>query len=375
MKILLAPDKFKHSLSAMEVCLALEEGILKSNPSIVVKKCPLSDGGEGSLEVIKAALEVDPINCTVTDPIGRPINTFFLYNKHNKTAYIELAKASGLELLEKSEQDCTITSTTGTGELINHALDLQPNKIILFIGGSATNDGGMGIGMALGTKFINEQHEQINPVGGNLNDIVHIDLSSLDKRVHNIKFIVATDVTNLLYGVNGAAYIYAPQKGASKKQVALLDNGLKNIASIFNNLLNIDHSNTEGAGAAGGVGFGMCALFNAQITSGIGLIMKELGFENSVNDCDLVITGEGKMDAQTIKGKVVSGVANICKKNNKALIVACGVNSLESQQIKNLGINHVLSIHDFTQDNNDAMINAHEYLKNGIKTLINKLYP
>jgi glycerate kinase len=332
MKVLIVPDKFKGSISANDVCDAIEKGIYNVDPSILTTKIPLADGGEGSLTALENSIKFKRIYLEVKDPLFRAIKAF--YGFINNTAYVEMASASGLQLLTKDEQNPMRTTSYGTGEIILDAVKKGVKKIYLFIGGSATNDCGIGIASALGYKFHDEFGNELKPIGKNLNKIKSID-NSLAISLESIEVNVLTDVNNLLYGKNGAAYVYAKQKGANEEEIKELDNGLVNIANVIETNFKIDVSKIHGSGAAGGVGAGAAVFCNAKIKSGIDSIMSLLNIENHIKMSDLVITGEGKLDRQTLEGKVVKGVMNLCKKNNKPLGIICGVSTLTKEEIKN----------------------------------------
>jgi len=325
LKVLIAPDKFKGTLTAHEVCEAIEAGIKGFDPSIEVIKLPLADGGEGSLDILES-LDLNRISIKVHDPLFRLIPSYYCLK--NDTAYIEMATASGLQLLNPSERNATRTTTLGTGELILDAINKGATRIYLFIGGSATNDAGIGMAQALGYKFLDKEGNELQPIGANLNAISEIS-HSLKVDFSGVSFVVATDVKNLLYGQNGAAYVYAVQKGANPEEVESLDNGLKNFGSILESTFNKDYSQTPGAGAAGGIGAGAMAFLNAEIRSGIGSIMKIVSFDEQLQRVDLVITGEGKYDRQTLEGKVIQGVVQQSQKYSKPVGVICGIVELD----------------------------------------------
>jgi len=328
-KILIAPDKFKGSLSAKEVCEALSEGILRGNTSVEIFTKPLADGGDGSLVVLQHYLDVKTITTTVHDPLMRPIQAS--YSMADTAAYIEMSKASGLVLLQEGERDCMNTSSFGTGELIADAIKKGANKIYLFIGGSATNDGGIGIANALGYRFFDAVENLLEPIGRNLALIKRIDNTQLLYDLSTISFKVICDVNNPFYGKNGAAYIYAAQKGASTEDIILLDKGLENLANCLNHQNFPVIAQVPGAGAAGGVGGGAIAFLGAKLVAGIQTFIELTQLENTLKDCDLIITGEGKIDRQTEQGKVVSGVCQLAKKYEKPVIAVCVKRSIQSE--------------------------------------------
>jgi glycerate kinase len=358
MKILIAPDKFKGSLSASQVCDAITKGIKINKSKHKIVSCPMADGGEGSIDIINNYLSLKPVDLIVNDPLFRPIKSTYYYSE--LTAYIEMSLASGLNLLKKEEQNCMNTSSFGTGELIKDAITKGFKTINLYVGGSATNDGGIGIASALGFQFYDKSKRLLSPIGKNLLSIDSIDTSEVDFNFNNIEINVICDVNNPLYGENGAAFIYAKQKGADSIEIEQLNKGLVNLQSMlikhgFPNIANI-----PGSGSAGGVGGGMIAFLEAKLISGIQNLIKVTQLENIVKDCDLIITGEGKIDNQTEKGKVVSGVCNLARKYKKPIIAVCGNN--DDNISKKLGIKKVYTILERSDSINDAIVNVEKYL-------------
>ena len=359
MKILIAPDKFKGSLTAEEVCDAIEKGLKKVLLTTKINKIPLADGGEGSLSILEQTLNFKKIFITVNNPLFKPIKTY--YGLLEKTAYIEMASASGLQLLRKKERTPMLTTTIGTGEMIVDSIKRGAKKIYLFIGGSATNDGGIGIASALGYKFKDEKNNTLTPIGKSLSKIKTIDVSS-SISLDNIEVNVLTDVTNPLSGKNGAAYVFAKQKGASEKEIEELDKGLKNFSELVKNTFGKDVSEIAGSGAAGGVGAGAVVFCNATIKSGINTILDLLKIDNYIEQSDLVITGEGLLDKQTLKGKVVKGVLDRCKKLNKPAAILCGDTTLTKNEIKRLNTKIVKTIKTKEISKEESIKNAYSYL-------------
>lgn len=357
MKILIACDKFKDSLSAVKVCNALAEG-LKNNPAINIVICPMADGGDGSLETLNHYLNLKPIKLTVNDPLFRPIKS--TYYSFKKVAYIEMASASGLVLLKKQERDCMITTSFGTGQLIADAVKKGATTINLFIGGSATNDGGIGIAAALGYRFYDASGNILLPIGKNLSLINHIDNREVFFNVKEVLIRVVCDVNNPFHGNNGAAYIYASQKGAGPSEIAQLNQGLINLSSKLIEHGFPDIADISGSGAAGGVGGGAMAFLGAQLVSGVQNFTEITQLDSLIQDCDLVITGEGKLDAQTQHGKVISGVCHLAKQHNKSVIAVCG--DAEIAISKKLGLQKVYTISDRVNCFEDSIEKAEEYL-------------
>tara|TARA_Y100001935_G_scaffold190920_1_gene159145 strand:+ start:2917 stop:4038 length:1122 start_codon:yes stop_codon:yes gene_type:complete len=358
MKIVIAPDKFKDSLSAIEVCENLMKGLTKIDSNINFILCPMADGGEGSLKTLNYHLDLKPVELIVNDPLFRPVNSTYFIS--NSTAYIEMSSASGLVLLKESERNPMLTSSFGTGELIKDAINKGLKKINLFIGGSATNDGAIGIASALGFRFYDSFGNFLSPVGGNLNKIDNIDSSKVINNIKDVDIKVFCDVDSTMFGEDGAAFTFAPQKGANFSQVKYLDKGLKNLVSKLskNDYKNI--ADIPGSGAAGGVGGGAIAFLDAKLVSGIDKIIEVVQLEKQINNCDLIITGEGKLDSQTEKGKVISGICRLAKKYKKPVIVVCGYE--EKNISKKLGITKVYSIQDRSNTFKDSINNAGEYL-------------
>lgn len=354
MKILLTPDKFKGSLTAQAVCQALFKGIKKINPTANIIAKPMADGGDGSLAVLEYYFALKTITKTVQDPLGRPISAS--YKMQKTTAYIEMAAASGLVLLQPSERNCMNTTSFGTGELITDALTKGAKEIYLFIGGSSTNDGGIGMANALGYQFFDNHGNVLKPVGKNLSQIEKINDSQLIFKLKEVSIKVICDVNNPFSGINGAAHVYAAQKGANRSEILELDAGLVHLATCLKNHGYPDISNIPGAGAAGGVGGGSIAFLNAQLQSGIQTFLEITQVEKTLKNCDLVITGEGKLDAQTEQGKVISGICELAEKHKKRVIVVCG--DADFPISKNLGIERVYTVRSRSKNLEDAMKNA-----------------
>lgn len=354
MKIVVAPDKFKGSLSANEVCASIEKGIKKLDEQIEVLKVPLADGGEGTLGVIESLYNPIRVKCEVLDPLSRPIEAYYL--KSNNTAFIEMAKASGLQLLKKKERNPLYTTTYGTGQLIKDALDRGVSEMYLMIGGSATNDGGIGMAQALGYSFKDRFGGELLPVGESLTKIQKvippIDTVSITK----CKVTVLTDVQNPLFGEDGASRIYGPQKGASYKEVELLDNGLEHLAKVMGNANEL----MVGTGAAGGLGYGAMSFLGADLRSGIEVLLEISDFKKLLKNTDLIITGEGKFDEQTLSGKVIFGVSQAANQNNIPYGILCGVQ--DDFEIKDMAPVFVDEVSRLSNSFQDSMKNASTYL-------------
>ena len=337
-KIVIAPDSFKGTLSSLEVCNIVRKSLLEERDDLEIIEVPIADGGEGMTESFMCAFDdSEKVELKAKSPLGREIDVYYAIVSGD-TAVIEMAMASGITI--EKENDAMRASTYGTGEILKHALDKGIRKFFLGIGGSATTDGGIGCTAALGGKFLDKDGNMAPLCGQGLSDIVSIDLSDLDSRLKESEITVLCDVKNPLYGKNGAAYIFGPQKGASEKQVEYLDSGLKNLADISAEYLNKDFSQYEGTGAAGGLGFALVAFLGGKLKGGIDHILDMLNFNEKVKDADLVITGEGKMDSQSLMGKLPFGVAKRCAHTRVAAVV--GLNVADEKLIDELGISQVV---------------------------------
>jgi glycerate kinase len=324
MKIVIAPDSFKDSLSAQSVAHAIAAGLIDVWPDAELVECPMADGGEGTIEAVLAACDGEWMSNQVSGPLAQPVQAQWGWLADTRTAIIEMAMASGLQLLSLDQRDATITSTFGTGELIKAALDAGAERVILAIGGSATNDAGTGMLSALGVRFFDHDDKPLAPGGLALAQLARIDLTGLDPRLNSVQFEVAADVNNPLCGVQGASHIFGPQKGASPEQVLALDAALGHFAKHSAQALGRDDSEYPGSGAAGGMGFAAKAYLNASFRPGVEVVADLTGLADALEDADLVITGEGRFDAQTLRGKTPFGVARMAQRNNVPVIVLAG---------------------------------------------------
>lgn len=334
MKILIAPDSFKGSLTAREAADNIEKGILKVYPGAEIYNLPLADGGEGTVDALIYATGGRKIYKEVTGPLGDPVKACFGILGNENIAVIETAAASGLVLVPAGKADPLKATSFGTGELIKAALDEGVDKIIIGLGGSATVDGGVGLVQALGIGFKDSSGKEAGFGGAALAGIKRIDSSNLDIRVRDVEFIIASDVSNPLYGPDGAAYVFGPQKGATPEMVKLLDAGLQNLARVIKKETGKEVARLSGAGAAGGIGAALLAFLDARMKSGIDLILEIYDFDNILREVDLVITGEGRLDRQTLMGKAPFGVAKRANKFNIPVIALAG--SVESEAIDKL---------------------------------------
>jgi glycerate kinase len=324
MKIVIAPDSFKDSLSAQGVADAIALGLTGVWPDAQLVKCPMADGGEGTVESILAACEGQLRRTNVRGPLGTPVDAAWGWLPQSLTAIIEMAEASGLQLVAPGQRDACVSSTYGTGELIRAALDAGAQRVILAIGGSATNDGGAGAMQALGVKLLDAREQTLAPGGLALAQLARIDLSELDPRLAQVRFDIAADVNNPLCGPHGASAIFGPQKGASAAQVEQLDRALGHFADQCAQVLKSDVRDEPGSGAAGGLGFAAKAFLGAQFKAGVEVVAELVGLSEAVKGADLVITGEGRFDAQTLRGKTPFGVARIARQHGVPVIVIAG---------------------------------------------------
>ena len=320
----LAPDSFKESISAQQACAALEKGIKKVFPEAVCHHVPMADGGEGTMHALVEATGGKIFNARVTGPLGSKVDATYGILGDGITGVLEMASASGLQLVKPEERNPLITTTYGTGEIIKMLLGQGVKKLVIGIGGSATNDGGAGIAQALGAKLTDKNGNEIKPGGGNLGLLEKIDPAEIKSLLDGIEVEVACDVTNPLTGPKGASAIYGPQKGATQEMVAQLDANLQHYAAVIRKQLGKEIEFTEGSGAAGGTGAGLMAFLNAKLVKGIDLVIKYSGLEAKVKEADYVFTGEGSVDHQTAFGKTISGIAGVTKKYNKPLIAFAG---------------------------------------------------
>ena len=344
MKIVIAPDSYKESLSAAEVAQAIEKGFREIFPDAQYVSVPVADGGEGTVEAMIAATHGSAHSALVTGPLGEKVNANWGMSGDGKTAFIEMAAASGLALVPPDKRNPLITTSRGTGELILQALDSGASNIIIGIGGSATNDGGAGMVQALGAKLCDANGTEIGYGGGSLNSLNTIDVSGLDPRIKNCAIRVACDVTNPLVGELGASRIFGPQKGATEALILELDRNLAHYADIIKKSLGVDVKNVSGAGAAGGMGAALMAFLGAELKSGIEIVTQALNLEEHIHDCTLVVTGEGRIDSQSIHGKVPVGVANVAKKYHKPVIGIAGSLTRDVGVVHQYGIDAVFSV-------------------------------
>ena len=358
MKVIIAPDSFKESLSALEACHAIEKGWRKVFPDAEVVKVPMADGGEGTVQSLVDATGGRLIHCEVTGPHGTPVKAFYGMLGDGKTAIIEMAAASGLALVPQELRNPLVTTTRGTGELIVSALNEGVSTIILGLGGSATNDGGAGMAQALGVRLLAEDGFDIGQGGGELQRIARIDMSEADPRLKQVTFVAACDVDNPLTGERGASAVFGPQKGAGADMVRQLDDNLVHYAAMIKEYLGSDVEQIPGAGAAGGLGAGVLAFLGAELKRGVDIVIEATGLASQVRDADLVITGEGRIDSQTIYGKTPMGVAKTAKLYGVPVIGLAGTLSDGHEVVHEHGIDMVFTIVPGVCSLDDAMRQA-----------------
>jgi glycerate 2-kinase len=362
MKIVIAPDSFKESLTAKEVANAIEKGWKQVFPDAEYVQVPMADGGEGTVQSLVDATNGYIVKEAVTGPLGDKVEGYFGIVGDSKTAVIEMAAASGLHHVPMEKRNPLVTTTRGTGELIIRALDEGAQHIILGLGGSATNDGGAGMAQALGAKLFNKNGEELPVGGGALGQLDAIDIGAMDKRLQHVSFVVACDVDNPLTGAKGASVIFGPQKGATEDMIAVLDQNLAHYAQVIKHDLNKDVATVPGAGAAGGLGAGVLAFLQAELKSGVNIVIEATNLKEKVKGADYVITGEGRIDGQTIYGKTPIGVARTAKLYNIPVIGITGCVREDYEIVYEHGIDSVFPIVP-------AVITLEEALLQGEKNL------
>jgi glycerate kinase len=344
MKIVIAPDSFKDSLAAAEAAAALALGFQDVWPDAELVQCPMADGGEGTVDAILAALDGEARSSLVSGPLGQQVKARWGWLPDSRTAIIEMAEASGLQLVPVELRDARFSSTRGTGELVLAALDAGAQKIILTIGGSATNDGGAGMLQALGVKLLDAGGHSIGPGGLPLSVLTILDTKGLDPRLAHVQVEVAADVDNPLCGPHGASFTFGKQKGASPEQIQQLDAALGHFADVAAVVLGTDRRDEPGAGAAGGIGFAAKAFLNATFRPGVEVVAELTGLADKVKGADLVVTGEGRFDAQTLRGKTPLGVARVAKHAGVPVVVVAGTLGEGYAQLYAAGIDAAFSL-------------------------------
>ncbi len=370
MTIVLAPNAFKECLSAIEVATAIEQGIRRVNQHTPVVKVPLADGGDGTTEALVAARQGTWVELEAHDPLMRPVQVQYGLIEDGRTAVMEMASVSGLWRLHDHEKNPLYTTTYGTGEMIADALQRGVDTIILGIGGSATNDAGLGMAQALGYQLFDEQDQPIEANGQGMLALHRIDTRGIHPRLHEVKIYVACDVTNPLLGPEGAAPVYAPQKGASPEMIPRLEEGLRNVSQCWQKDLDVNIGDSPGGGAAGGLGAGLLAFCNAQLRPGFELIASFAGLDQALTHATLIVTGEGKMDASTWFGKVPVGVAQKAQANNIPVIGLAGAITGERSLFQQKGFIAVFSIVPSPMSLEKAINTAKENIENTTEQVI-----
>ena len=363
-KIVIAPDSFKGSLTSQQVCESLAEGIRSISPDINLKLLPLSDGGEGFIRVFQQAMSGELVSVDVVGPLSKPLNADYFIIKPDNVAIIEMAEAAGLIHVPVEKRNPFLTTTYGLGQLIRHALDRGIRKFVIGIGGSATNDGGAGMAQALGVKFYNEDGIEIQEYmnGKLIGQFRKLTIDTIHPAIAESEFRIACDVDNPMLGSGGAVYTYSQQKGASPDDLPALEQNMTNFCHVLESQFKRKFANVPGAGAAGGLGTGLMAFLNAKIESGIDLILDTVQIDRMLETCDLVITGEGKIDWQTLRGKVLTGVAARAHQYSVPVIGICGILELDPESINELGLVTVFSLTEECGNERLAMENARQLL-------------
>lgn len=374
LRFVIAPDSFKESLSAVQAAQAMQRGILRQFPDAICRLVPLADGGEGTVDALLNACTGQKVSCRVRGPLPQQqVESYFALIDDGKTAVIEMAKANGIHLIPLAQRNPALTSTYGTGEMIRQALDLGVSKIVIGLGGSVTNDAGSGMAQALGVKLLDQAGLEVQPCGGNLKQICEIDLSALDARLATTEMLIASDVNNPLCGEYGASAIFGPQKGATPELVKILDQNLGYFANLVETTLGVNVQHQAGAGAAGGLGFGLLAFARAKIQSGVELLIQQTGLTEKITQADVVLTGEGKIDRQTFMGKTPFGVAQVAKSLNKPVYAFAGMIGEGIEPLLEAGFTQIIGINPPDISVEDAIRNAENNLTDSVENVMRSL--
>ena len=368
MKFVFAPDSFKGTLSSQEISTILSQKAKEIFGNVQTVSVIIADGGEGTIEAMAHQCGGKKRYVDVKNPLGKTIKAHYLALS-DKKALIEMATASGITLIPHKISNALKTTSYGTGELIKNALDNNVEEIIISIGGSATNDGGIGMLNALGVQFLDENNAPLNPIGENLIKIKTIDTSSMDKRINKTKFTVMCDVTNPLLGQKGATYVFGKQKGANEHHLALLEDGMVNYAHKIKEFLGVDITTIAGGGAAGGMGAGLVAFCNAQMKSGIKTILELIDFKTIIKNADLIVTGEGRVDSQSADGKVLDGIGSYAKKEQIPVVALCGGMGNGANAIYNCGIDSIMVTPNSPMSLDEALQNAPALLEDSAERM------
>ena len=373
MKVLIAPDSFKESLSAMGVASAIEQGLAEVISPLEVIKLPVADGGEGTVEAMVAGMGGEIVPCTVTGPLGKPVEAFYGAINGGETAIVEMAAASGLDLLTPEERNPLVATTYGLGELMLHAMDRGARNFIIGLGGSATNDAGAGMLQALGVKLLDKDGNEISRGGAALAQVETIDATGLDVRFTEVDIHVACDVDNPLVGKRGATYVFGPQKGADEAMLAELEASLTHFGHALEASTNKSVMELEGAGAAGGLGAALVAVLSAELKRGINIVLEAVEMKSRLEGCDLVITGEGRMDSQSVYGKAPVGVAKLAKAQGIPVVALVGSLGQGYEAVYDAGIDAVFSVVPGVVTLPEALVEAEVNLKGVARNLATSL--
>ncbi len=367
-KIIIIPDSFKGTMSSREIGTIIAEEAVARWPEVQTDCIQVADGGEGSVDAFLSALPGEKKELTVQGPYGEDIESFYGLIENRRTAVIEMAAAAGLPLVGENRSVCK-TSTYGVGQLIKAALDDGVKKVILGLGGSATNDGGVGAAAALGVQFFNQNNEPFVPVGETLSDIARIDMNQTDSRLNEIEIIAMCDIDNPLCGAAGAAAVFAPQKGANPEQVQQLDAGLAHLAQLIQRDIGVDVLDLQGAGAAGGMGAGVVAFMGATLQRGIEVVLDTVHYDERLEGCSMVMTGEGKIDGQSARGKVVSGVAGRAIRYKIPVVAIVGDIGDDAEEMYQMGVSAIFSINRMAIPFAEAKCRAADDLRKTVRTV------
>lgn len=368
MNILIAPDKFKGSIDAISLAETIRREMVALYPGAQVEAFPLADGGDGFAAVVHHYFKTRTMHTQTVDALGRPIQAAYQFDPVSSTAFIEMAAASGISLLKKKELDPMTSSTYGTGLLIRDAVSKGAMHVVIGVGGSATSDGGTGMADALGYLFLDKNGDPVVPNGESLCEIDDIVMPENDF-LEDIQFTVACDVTNPFYGEQGAAHVYAPQKGAGAEQVKLLDDGLRHLDELFMKHFRKSVSAVPGAGAAGGLGGGCEVFLNAKIISGSQFLIEAIGLEEKISRANIIITGEGRVDDQSFSGKVVGNIIDLSKKHNKRVRVICGQSLIDEKDWGPLGIESLAALSAYAPGIETAIAHPAQFLPEAVKKI------
>lgn len=368
-KVVLIPDSFKGTLSSEQICGIMAEKIKKHFPKCQIVSIPVADGGEGSVDCFLKALGGEKLYETVRNPYFEDMQSFYGTINNGETAVIEMASCAGLPLVE-DRKDPSKTTTYGVGQLILTAAKGGCKKIIVGLGGSSTNDGGTGAAAAIGVKFYDKEGKEFIPVGRTLKDIAKINLSGRSKDVEKIEIVTMCDIDNPMYGTSGAAYIFGPQKGADQQMVEELDRGLLNLCEVIKKDIGVDLKDVPGGGAAGAMGAGMIAFFNSKLQIGIETVLDTVNFDDVINDADMIFTGEGKIDTQSLRGKVVIGVAKRAKNKNVPVTVIVGGAEDDIDKSYEMGVTSIFTINRLPQDFQISRLKSKENMETTVDNVL-----